>query len=88
MRIIAWSGITYAPSVLWRKWLLKYHGQTYRLIKPKVRAHSHQGHGLRADLIGWIHICDFRYPAKSLLLTAADHIFVPQAEVSQASQTR
>jgi len=47
------------------------YGLTCPLMRPNVRAYSHQGDGPRADQTGRIHISDFRYPANSLLQTAA-----------------
>ena len=35
---------------------------TCPLIRPKMRAYSHEGHGPRADQTGRIHISDFRFP--------------------------
>ena len=35
---------------------------TYPLMRPTMRAYSHQGHGPRADQTGRIHISDFRNP--------------------------
>ena len=50
--------------------------------ETKARAYSHHGHGPRADQTGRIHISDFRYPAKILLLNAAGpYIWVSRSEI-------
>jgi hypothetical protein len=55
--------------------------QACPLMRPKVRAYSHQGHGPRADQTGRIHISDFRYPANSFLQTAAGPYMGSEADV-------
>jgi hypothetical protein len=45
--------------------------QACLLMRPKVRAYSHQGHGPRADQTGRVYISDFRYPENSFLHSVA-----------------
>ena len=53
------------------------------LMRQKVCAYSHQGHGPRADHKGRIHISDFRHPAESHLHPAAGSYIRPEVRLQQ-----